>query len=90
MFSTRFRLAALAAAARAAAGIEAADFAVAADTNQQLSVPKYSAALAHWRPGTPTIGSTMARGSYVISLYAGVAAADSAQLTRLVEKIYDA
>ncbi|GAB4583273.1 DUF7373 family lipoprotein [Nocardia sp. IFM 10818] len=79
-----------AAANRAAAGIEEADFAFAAGENQKLSVPKYPAAQAHWRPGVPTIGSTMARGSYVISIFAGVKEADSAQLTALVEKIYNA
>ncbi|MGW5310865.1 DUF7373 family lipoprotein [Nocardia thailandica] len=77
-------------AANAAREFEDADFAVAADTNQRVPLAKYPEAYTHWRPGTPTIGSTAARGNYVVNVFASTASADLALLTSLVEKTYAA
>ncbi|MFC4377488.1 hypothetical protein ACFO5K_25740 [Nocardia halotolerans] len=77
-------------AKRAAAEIEETDFAVAADQNERVSVPKYSAAHSHWRPGVATIGSTLAYGQYVVNLYLGTPEAELGALTALAEKAYDA
>ncbi|MFI9506395.1 hypothetical protein [Nocardia sp. NPDC052566] len=78
------------AAKQAAAEIEETDFAIAADMNQRVSLPKYPDAHTHFRPGVSSIGSTMARGSYVINLYLGLPNADKAGLTDLAQKAYDA
>ncbi|MRH88708.1 hypothetical protein GFY24_14855 [Nocardia sp. SYP-A9097] len=78
-----------AAATKAAIELEAADFDVAADGNQRLSVPKYPAAHAHWRPDQPTMGSTLAHGDYVVNVVVGVNLPDIAQLTALTERVYD-
>ncbi|GAB2565369.1 DUF7373 family lipoprotein [Nocardia heshunensis] len=79
-----------AAASKAAGEIEDADFGVAADLNQRVTLPKYPDAHSHWRPGVATIGSTMAHGSYVVNLYLGVKDPDLSQLTALAQKAYDA
>lgn len=79
-----------AAATKAAADLEAADFKVAADINQPVSLPKYSAAHTHWRPGIATAGSFLAHGAYVLHTMAGLKDADLGQLTDLLQKIYDA
>ncbi|WP_330183318.1 hypothetical protein OHB26_06490 [Nocardia sp. NBC_01503] len=78
-----------AAATKAAAELDAADFAFAADVNQPLTLTKYPAAHAHWRPDVPTMGSTLAHGSYVVNLMVGVNSPDTAQLTALSERVYD-
>ncbi len=57
------------AAARAATEMDAVDFAVNPE-NQEVSIPGYPKAKAHFRPGYPSIGSTMASGSIVASVYA--------------------
>ncbi|MEV6771359.1 hypothetical protein AB0N05_22330 [Nocardia sp. NPDC051030] len=79
-----------AAAKQAAAEIDDTDFSVAADANQHVTLPNYADAHSHWRPTVPTIGSTMAHGSYVIQVFAGVKDPDLDQLTGLVEKVYKA
>ncbi|MFE3188648.1 hypothetical protein ACFXHA_06535 [Nocardia sp. NPDC059240] len=79
-----------AAATKAAADLEAADFAIAAAANQAVVLPKYPTAHAHWRPGIATIGSYVAHGDYVINAVAGVKDVDLGQLTGLVQQIFDA
>ncbi|MGY0503307.1 DUF7373 family lipoprotein [Nocardia sp. FBN12] len=78
------------AAKRAATEIDETDFAIAADANQKVSLPKYPAAHSHWRPGVPTIGSTLAYGRYVVNLYMGTAEAKLEDLTDLAQKAYAA
>lgn len=79
-----------AAATKAATEIEEVDFNQAADANQRVQLSKYPDAHTHWRPGIPTIGTTMARSNYVINIYAGVKDPEVDQLTELAEKVYDA
>lgn len=57
------------AAAAAAQEFEAADFDIAKDQNQPVALNKYPKALSHWRPGIRTMGTRMARGSYVLSIF---------------------
>ncbi|AYF76635.1 hypothetical protein D7D52_25625 [Nocardia yunnanensis] len=79
-----------AAATRAAADLERADFQVAADANKPVSLPKYPDAHTHWRPEVPAMGSFLARGAYVVYATVAVKDPDAAQLTELVQKVYDA
>ncbi|WP_067704252.1 DUF7373 family lipoprotein [Nocardia jejuensis] len=79
-----------AAAAQAAAEIDDLDFAVAAEENQHVTLPKYPTAHAHWRPTISHIGSTIAHGSYVVRIVAGVRETNIDQLVDLVGKIYGA
>lgn len=79
-----------AAASKAAGELEDADFTVAADLNQRVPLSKYPDAHTHWRPGVANIGSTMAHGSYVVSMFVGVKDPDLSQLTALAQKVYDA
>ncbi|MGW5315356.1 DUF7373 family lipoprotein [Nocardia thailandica] len=76
------------AAQQAAAEFERVDFDVAPDQNQAVQIPNHPAARAHWRPGTPTLGSTIAHGRYVISLFVNIAEPDLDKMTALVEKAY--
>ncbi|WP_446224437.1 DUF7373 family lipoprotein [Nocardia sp. IBHARD005] len=77
------------AAARAAESIESLDFSVAPDQNQKVSLDKYPAAQAHWRPGIPTMAVTIARGSYAAILNVGVPSPDLAQLKDLADRVLD-
>ncbi|MCU1645297.1 MAG: hypothetical protein JWN03_5572 [Nocardia sp.] len=79
-----------AAAAKAATELDAADFGVAADVNQPLTLAKYPTAHAHWRPGVASMGSTLAHGNYIVDLMVGGKTPEVAQLTGLAEKVYDA
>lgn len=79
-----------AAAERAALEFEEADFAVAPDQNERVHLAKYPLAHSHWRPGTPTIGSVIAHGSYVINAFISTSQPDLTALTGLVEKVYSA
>jgi len=56
-------------AAHAAAEMDAVDFAVNKE-NQAVSIPGYPQAKAHIRPGSPSIGSTIATGRFVSSILA--------------------
>ncbi|MFE6862727.1 hypothetical protein [Nocardia sp. NPDC057668] len=78
-----------ASAARAATELDEADFAIAAEANQHVTLPKYPAALAHWRPGVASMGATIARGSYVVALFVGTRDPEQDQLTALVEQVLD-
>ncbi|MFF3224914.1 hypothetical protein ACFYV7_19135 [Nocardia suismassiliense] len=75
---------------RAAAEFEEVDFAVAPDQNERVQLAKYPLAHSHWRPGTPTIGSVVAHGNYVVSTFISTSKPDLAELTSLVEKVYAA
>lgn len=77
-------------AERAAAEFEETDFAVASDQNERVRLAKYPLAHSHWRPGTPTIGSAVAHGNYVINTFISISQPDLGALTTLVEKVYTA
>ncbi|BEK91085.1 DUF7373 family lipoprotein [Nocardia seriolae] len=79
-----------AAASKAAAELDEADFAVAPDRNQRVPVPDYPDAHTHWRPGVASIGSTMAHGSYVVDMFVGGKDPEPSQLTALVASVYKA
>jgi serine/threonine kinase PknH len=77
------------AAKRAAADIDAADFAV-NPANQATSIPGYPQAHAHYEPSSASVAATMAAGDLVVSIIAvdGLAT-DVSQLTKVVAKIFD-
>lgn len=55
------------AAARAAVEMDSVDFAVNPE-NQATPIPGYPQAKAHYRPGSPSVGATMASGRLVMSI----------------------
>jgi serine/threonine protein kinase len=77
------------AASHAAEEMDAVDFAV-NNENRAVSIPGYAQAKAHIRPGSPSIGSTMAAGRFVTSI---VARSDSnpdvSYLTQRVKRALD-
>lgn len=75
-------------ARNAAPELDAADFDLAREENRSVSLPKYPDAHSHWRPGIPTLGSTMAHGQYVVTLFVHTPTADINQLTDLAQKAY--
>ncbi|MEU6579682.1 hypothetical protein [Nocardia sp. NPDC046763] len=74
----------------AARELEDADFNVALNVNQKLTLPDYPDAYAHWRPGVPNIGLTMARKDFVISLFILRPSADQQDLLSWAKKTLDA
>lgn len=73
-------------AARAAASeIEAADFAV-NPANVAVRLPEYPAAQGHWRPTVPTLGTILAHGPFIVTLFVSYATPDLGELTRLASK----
>ncbi|WP_157555900.1 DUF7373 family lipoprotein [Nocardia acidivorans] len=74
-------------AADAAVALEHSDFG-ANSSNVPVSLSSYPAALSHWRPGTPNLGSWMAFKSVVIAVYVESLQADLDQLTGFVSKAY--
>ncbi|MFF0491286.1 hypothetical protein ACFYTQ_19870 [Nocardia sp. NPDC004068] len=78
-----------ASAAAAAQAFETIDFDVAKDQNQSVQLAKYPAARSHWRPGIRTLGSWLARGSYVVNIFARTPRTELPDLTALTEHIYD-
>ncbi|KAF0845788.1 DUF7373 family lipoprotein [Nocardia caishijiensis] len=78
-----------AAATAAAAGLDATDAAVSAD-NVAVSIPKYPAAKAHWRPTVASMAATIAHGAFVVSVYAVHTTPDAAALTTLISAAFDA
>lgn len=76
-------------ARRAAAEMEQADFDVASEKNKEVDIDKYQRAHSHWQPGTPNMGSMIARGHYVVSLFVQVPNGDLSDLTKLAAKAYD-
>ncbi|RDI64469.1 hypothetical protein DFR76_108302 [Nocardia pseudobrasiliensis] len=73
----------------AAKGLEEADFNIARDQNQPVQLAKYPTALAHWRPGIRTLGSRIARGSYVLDIFVRTPNPELTDLTALAERVYD-
>lgn len=78
------------AAKLAARELEDADFNVALDQNRKLTIADYPDAFAHWRPGVPNIGMSMARKEFVISVFASRPKADEKDLVSWVKKALDA
>ncbi|QLY31911.1 hypothetical protein H0264_06285 [Nocardia huaxiensis] len=78
------------AAKNAAAEIDSADFDVAKEENRSVALQKYPAAHAHWRPGTPTLGATIAHGQYIVNVFASTMEADLTALTGWAEKAFAA
>ncbi|NNH69809.1 hypothetical protein HLB23_08005 [Nocardia uniformis] len=78
------------AAKLAARELEDADFNVALDQNKKLTIAEYPDAFAHWRPGVPSIGMTMPRKEFVISVFASRPRADEKDLVSWAKKTLDA
>ncbi|MEC3913283.1 DUF7373 family lipoprotein [Nocardia sp. CDC160] len=74
-------------ASTAAQQMEEADFAVAADQNQRVALDKQPDAKAHWRPGIPSMGTTLAHGQYAISVFVQQPKPELAGLKSLTEQI---
>ncbi|MGW4246852.1 DUF7373 family lipoprotein [Nocardia sp. NPDC004722] len=74
----------------AADQMEAADFAVAADSNVHLTLDKQPDAKAHWRPGIPSMAATLAHGSYVVNVFAIQPTPDLDGLRKLTDQIFAA
>ncbi|MCU1643562.1 MAG: hypothetical protein JWN03_3837 [Nocardia sp.] len=74
----------------AAKELEDADFNVALDQNKKLTLPDYPDAFSHWRPTSPTIGVTMPRKEFVISVFASRPRIDQADLLSWAKKALDA
>ncbi|MFI6045099.1 hypothetical protein ACIA8C_25950 [Nocardia sp. NPDC051321] len=76
-------------AAAAAAEFYDADLSANREHNQPVALPKYNTAHAHWRPGTPFLRTTLARGPYVVAFLVSTSEPDLNALTALAEKSYD-
>ncbi|MFE1595196.1 hypothetical protein [Nocardia sp. NPDC058705] len=76
-------------ALRAAQAMAAADFG-ANEGNVPLPLPAFPAALSHWRPGTPTIGSWLVWKNHVIRLFAKIIEPNDAALVELAQRTYTA
>ncbi|WP_327099561.1 hypothetical protein OIE68_12630 [Nocardia vinacea] len=76
------------AAQLAARQMDATDAAISPD-NVPVRLAEYPSAFVHWRPAVPTMGATIAQGSFVVSVLAGHTAPDQAVLTGLVRKAFD-
>lgn len=74
----------------AARELEDADFNVALNVNQKLSLPDYPDAFSHWRPGVPNIGLAMPHKDFVISLFISRPTANQADLLSWAKKALDA
>ncbi|MFI1911707.1 hypothetical protein [Nocardia sp. NPDC020380] len=74
----------------AAQELEAADFEVALQQNQRLSIDAYPNALIHWRPGVATVAVWMARKQFVVRLFVTTLSADQQELLSLAHKALDA
>ncbi|MFI8976653.1 hypothetical protein ACIGO9_27470 [Nocardia asteroides] len=77
------------AATKAAADLDATDAAVSRD-NVAVTIPKYPAARAHWRPTVAGMAATLARGSFVVSVLVTHPTPDAAALISLIGKAFDA
>ncbi|MBL1075165.1 hypothetical protein JK358_12260 [Nocardia sp. 2] len=67
-------------ARNAATSMEEADFAVAPDLNQRLTLDRYPDAKAHWRPGISNMAATLAHGNYVVNAFVQLPEADPEKL----------
>ncbi|NEW48061.1 hypothetical protein GV794_16985 [Nocardia cyriacigeorgica] len=74
----------------AARDLDRTDLEVAPDQNKPVTLKNYPNAHSHWRPGVPTLGTTMAVGSYVITMLITWPSPDLDALTMLAEKTYAA
>ncbi|MFJ4652355.1 hypothetical protein ACIP5Y_13915 [Nocardia sp. NPDC088792] len=70
--------------------LEDADYSVARQQNQRLSIDAYPDALIHWRPGVNNIGAWMARKDFVLTLFVSTLSADQQTLLSMVRKTLDA
>lgn len=77
------------AATAAAAAMAAADFGANAE-NAPLAVPEFPAALNHWRPGIPTVGSWLVWKNVVIRVFAKVVEPRPEVLVDLLTRTYRA
>lgn len=73
-------------AASTAVEIEAADFAVAADANEAVTLEKYPEAKGHWRPGIPTLGMTLSHGNYLINVFVQKPDPELSELKKLAQQ----
>src|ERR1700757_4876581 len=77
------------AAAKAAAEMDATDFAVNPD-NQHVTIPGYPQAKAHYRAGFTSMAATLARRSFVVSIVTSSSTApDLDSLTLRVQRTFD-
>ncbi len=76
-------------ATAAAQAMAAADFG-ATPENAPIVLPEYPAALSHWRPGVPTVGSWLVWKNLVIRLYAKIVDPNPEQLADLLTRTYRA
>ncbi|MEV0058242.1 hypothetical protein [Nocardia sp. NPDC050718] len=76
-------------AGAAAQAMAAADFGANTE-NAPLPLPDYPAALSHWRPGVPTVGSWLVWKNLVIRVYAKVVDPRPEVLTELLTRTYRA
>ncbi|MEV0333020.1 hypothetical protein [Nocardia sp. NPDC050717] len=77
-----------AAATAAAREFHDVDLAAQEGRNQPVSLPKYPAALSHWRPDAPFLRTVMPHGPYVIAFLLSVPTPDLAGLTTMAETAY--
>lgn len=70
--------------------LETADFAVALQQNQRLSIDAYPDALIHWRPGVNTMAVWMARKEFVLRLFISTLGSDQQELLSMARKSLDA
>ncbi|KAF0849628.1 hypothetical protein FNL39_1011071 [Nocardia caishijiensis] len=76
-------------ATSAAQAMAAADFAATPD-NAPIALPEYPAALTHWRPGVPTVGSWSVWKNLVVRIFAKIVEPNSDQLADLLTRTYRA
>ncbi|QIS09060.1 DUF7373 family lipoprotein [Nocardia arthritidis] len=57
--------------------------------NVPVTLPKYPAAHAHWRPDQPYLWADLTYGSYLVTFYVSTPKPDLAALTALAEKSFD-
>ncbi|MBF6213081.1 hypothetical protein IU433_27200 [Nocardia puris] len=76
-------------ARRAATAMEEQDF-TANTENARIAVPGFPAALTHWRPGIPTVGSWLVWRNHVIRVYAKVIDPVESALADVVARTYAA
>ncbi|MGV9663593.1 DUF7373 family lipoprotein [Nocardia niigatensis] len=67
--------------------MEAADFNVAPDQNVHVTLTGNPAAIAHWRPGVPSLAAVLTDGPYVVDLFVQQPTADFDGLRGLADKI---
>ncbi|MFG1794341.1 hypothetical protein [Nocardia sp. NPDC049149] len=66
-----------------------ADLAATAGQNQPAALPKYAEAHGNWRPGSPFLRTTLARGPYVVAFLVSTPDPVLNSMVALAEKAYD-